>query len=54
MGPVNSSQIIAVNQQRKMVKGIVKEASLIIVNTKVSITLLVIDILEPNLLLRTD
>ncbi len=54
MGSADGSQIIAVDQQRKTVKGVVREAPLAITNAKVPITLLVIDTPEPNLLLGTD
>jgi len=42
------------NQQRKIIKEIVKEASLVITDVRVLIILLVIDVLESNLLLRID
>ena len=54
MGLVDSSQIIAIDQQRKMIKGIVKKALLAIADARVPITLLVIDTLESNLLLKTN
>ena len=54
MESADGSQIIAVDQQRKTVKGVVKEVSLAIADAKVPITLLVIDAPEPNLLLSTD
>jgi len=54
MRSTDDSQIIAVNQQRKTVKVVVREVSLAIADVKVPITLLVIDALEPNLLLGTD
>ena len=54
MRPADGSQIIAINQQRKTVKGIVREALLAIVDAKVPITLLVINASKPNLLLSTD
>ncbi len=47
MGLVNSSQI-------KIVKRIVKKVLLAITDARVSITLLIIDVLKPNLLLRID
>ena len=54
MGLADGSQIIAVNQQRKTVKGVVKEALLVIADAKVPIILLVIDTPEFNLLFGTD
>ena len=54
MGLADGSQIIAVDQQRKTIKRVVREAPLAIVDTKIPIMLLVIDASEPNLLLDTD
>ncbi len=54
MGLADGSQIIAVDQQRKTVKGVVKEAPLAIANVKVPIILLVINMSESNLLFSTD
>ena len=54
MRPADGSQIIAIDQQRKIVKGIVKEALLAIADAKMPIILLVIDTLKSNLLLGTD
>ncbi len=54
MEPADGSQIITVDQQRKIVKEVVKEALLAIADAKMPITLLVIDTSELNLLLRTD
>jgi len=45
------SKIIAINQTRKNVIGIIKDASLSIQNVRVPISLLVIDASENNLLL---
>ena len=54
MRPADGSQIIAVDQQRKTVKGVVREAPLVIADAKVLITLLVIDVPKSNLLLGTN
>jgi len=54
IGSADGSQIIAVDQQKKTVKGVVKEVPLAIVNVKMSIILLVIDVPELNLLFGTD
>ncbi len=43
MKPANGSQIITIDQQRKMIKEIIKETSLMIANARIPITLLVID-----------
>ena len=54
MGMPDGSKIIAVDQTKKNVIGIVKNASLSIQNTRVPVNLLVIDAPEDNLLLKTD
>jgi len=54
IGPADGNQIIAIDQQKKTVKRVIKEAPLAIADAKVPITLLVIDILESNILLGTD
>ncbi len=54
MKPADGSQIIAIDQQKKMVKEVVKEASLVIMDARISITLLIIDVSELNLLFETD
>ena len=48
------SKIIAINQTKKNVISIIKNAFLLIQNTRVLINLLVINALEDNLLLETD
>ena len=52
--PADGSQIIAIDQQRKTVKRVIKEVLLAIADVKVPITLLIINVLEPNLLFETD
>src|SRR6266498_3970191 len=54
MGMPDGSKIIAVDQTKKNVIGIVRDASLSIQDARVSINLLVIDAPEDNLLLGTD
>src|SRR6266496_1521511 len=54
MGLPDGSKIIAVDQTKKNVIGIVKDASLSIQDARVSINLLVIEASEDNLLLGTD
>src|SRR6266540_2672483 len=54
MGMPDGSKIIAVNQTKKNVISIVKDASLSIQDARVPINLLVIEALEDNLLLETD
>src|SRR6266540_2552187 len=54
MGLPDGSKIIAVDQTKKNVIGIVKDASLSIQDARVSVNLLVIEALEDNLLLGTD
>ncbi len=51
---LDRSKIIAVDQTKKNVIGIVKDASLSIQNARIPVNLLVIDAPENNLLLRTD
>src|SRR6266542_511736 len=48
------SKIIAVDQTKKSVIGIVKDASLSIQNAREPVNLLIIDVSENNLLLGTD
>ncbi len=54
MGMPDESKIIAIDQTKKNVIGIVRDAPLSIQDTRVSINLLVIDAPEDNLLLGTD
>src|SRR6266540_3766826 len=54
MGMPDGSKIIAVDQTKKNVIGIVRDAPLSIQDARVSISLLVIDAPEDNLLLGTD
>jgi len=54
MGMPDGSKIIAVDQTKKSVIGIVRDAPLSIQDTRVSINLLVIEASEDNLLLGTD
>ncbi len=54
MGMPDRSKIIAVDQTKKSVIGIVRDAPLSIQDARVSVNLLVIEILEDNLLLGTD
>src|SRR6266498_1494572 len=54
MGVPNRSKIIAINQTKKNIISIVKDAPLSIQDARVSVNLLVIDASEDNLLLRTD
>ena len=54
MGMPDESKIIAVNQTKKNVISIVKDASLSIQDVRVPINLLVIEAPEDNLLLGTD
>src|SRR6266508_6067383 len=54
MGMPDGSKIIAVDQIKKNVIGIVRDASLSIQDARVSINLLVIEAPEDNLLLETD
>ncbi len=48
------SKIIAVDQTKKNVIGIIRDTSLLIQDVRVPVNLLVIDTLEDNLLLGTD
>src|SRR6266540_5925469 len=50
----NGSRIIAVDQTKKNVISIIKDASLLIQNARMPVNLLVIDASEDNLFLRTD
>jgi len=50
----DGSKIIAVDQTKKNIIGIVRDASLSIQDARVSINLLIIDALEDNFLLETD
>ncbi len=54
IGMPDGSKIIAVNQTKKNVISIVKNASFSIQDARVSVNLLVIDVSEDNLLLGTD
>ena len=54
IGMSNESKIIAVDQTKKNVISIMKDASLFIQNARVPISLLVIDTSEDNFLLETD
>jgi len=54
MGMPNGSKIIAVDQIKKNVIGIIRDAPLSIQDARVSINLLVIEAPEDNLLLGTD
>ncbi len=54
IGMPDKSKIIAVDQTKKNVMGIVRDALLSIQNARVSVNLLVIDASEDNLLLGTD
>ncbi len=54
MGMPDGSKIIAINQTKKNIINIVRDTSLSIQDTRVSVSLLVIDIPEDNLLLETD
>ncbi len=54
IGMPDRSKIIAVDQTKKNVMGIVRDALLSIQNARVSVNLLVIDASEDNLLLGTD
>ena len=54
MGLPNGSKIIAVDQTKKNVIGIVKVAPLTIQDARIPVNLLVIDALEDNLLLGID
>ncbi len=54
MGMSNESKIIAVDQIKKNVISIMKNASLLIQNAKIPTNLLVINVSEDNLLLETD
>ena len=54
MGMPDGSKIIVVDQTKKNVISIVKDASLSIQDARVPVNLLIIDILEDNLLLGTD
>ncbi len=54
MGMPDGSKIIAVDQTKKNIIGIVKDASLSIQDVRVPVNLLVIDASEDNLLLGTD
>ncbi len=54
MGMPDGSKIIAVNQIKKNIIGIVRDAPLSIQDARVPINLLVIEALEDNLLLGTD
>jgi len=54
MGVFNGSKIIAVNQTKKNVISIVRDAPLSIQDARIPINLLVIDASEDNLLLGTD
>ena len=54
MGMPNGSKIIAVDQTKKNVIGIVRDAPLLIQDVRVPINLLVIETPEDNLLLGTD
>ncbi len=54
MGMSDGSKIIAVDQTKKNVIGIVRDASLSIQDARVAINLLVIEASEDNLLLGTD
>ncbi len=54
MGMPDESKIIAVDQTKKNVISIIKNASLSIQDARVPVNLLVIDMSEDNLLLGTD
>ena len=54
IGLPDGSRIIAVDQTKKNIIGIVKDASLLIQDVKISVNLLVIDAPEDNLLLGID
>jgi len=54
MGMPDGSKIVAMNQTKKNVIGIVRDASLSIQDARVSVNLLVIEASEDNLLLGTD
>ena len=54
MGLPDGSKIVAVNQTKKSVIGIVRNAPLSIQDARVLINLLVIEVPEDNLLLGTD
>ncbi len=54
MGLPDGSKIIAVDQTKKNIIGIVRDVPLSIQDARVSINLLVIEAPEDNLLLRTD
>ncbi len=54
MEMLNRSKIIAINQTKKNIISIVKDAPLLIQDARVSVNLLVINASENNLLLRTD
>jgi len=50
----DESKIIAINQIKKNIISIIKDTSLLIQNIRISISLLMIDVLEDNLLLETN
>jgi len=54
IGMPDGSKIIAVDQTKKNVINIVRDASLLIQDARVPVNLLVIEASEDNLLLRTD
>jgi len=54
MGMPDGNKIIAVDQTKKNIIGIVKDAPLLIKDARVPVNLLVIEVSEDNLLLRTD
>ena len=54
MGMPDGSKIIAVDQTKKNVIGIARDASLSIQDARVPVNLLVIEVSEDNLLLGTD
>ena len=54
MGMPDGSKIIAVDQTKKNVISIIRDAPLLIQDARVPINLLVIDVPEDNLLLGTD
>ena len=54
MGLPDGSKIIAVDQTKKNVISIIRDASLSIQDVRIPVNLLVIDVPEDNLLLETD
>jgi len=54
MEMLNESKIIAVDQTKKNIISIVKDAPLLIQDARILVNLLVINASEDNLLLRTD